>query len=64
MTTSLYIFYCGRSIKDNKNKKRIIKKNKKEEVTRRFCKLIGQKEKKTFFLINLLGDILDLSEEE
>ena len=45
---SLYIFYCSRSVKDNKNKKRIIKKNKKEEVTRRFCKLIGQKERNTF----------------
>ena len=44
--------------KDNKNKK---------EVIRRFCKLIKQKvlnDKKTFLLIDLLGDIANLSEEE
>ena len=42
-------------------------KNKNEEVIRRFCKLIEQKvlnDKKSFFLIDLLGDISDLSEEE
>ena len=42
-------------------------KNKKEEVIRKFCKLIEQKalnNKKAFFLIDLLGDISDLSKEE
>ena len=41
-------------------------KNKKEEVIRKFCKLIEQKtlnNKKAFFLIDLLGDISDLSKE-
>ena len=43
------------------------KKNKKEEAIRRFYKLIEQKvlnDKKAFLLIDLLGDISDLSEEE
>ena len=41
-------------------------KNKKEEVIRKFCKLIEKKalnNKKAFFLIDLLGDISDLSKE-
>ena len=42
-------------------------KNKNEEVIRRFCRLIEQKmlnDKKAFLLIDLLGDISDLSDEE
>ena len=37
VTKSLYIFYCSRSVKGNSNKKRRTKKNKNEEVIRRFC---------------------------
>ena len=42
-------------------------KNKNEEVIRRFCRLIEQKmlnDKKAFLLLDLLGDISDLSDEE